>query len=95
MPPIEKTPENSKKNTTAIAELVQLYNIIVDEHVKAFQAKYTDANAITIDAHAYFNSYLENEESLGFKETKTFCANYTAPDFNTNYEDYGCHAPYE
>lgn len=88
-------PENSKKNTTAIAELVQLYNIIVDEHVKAFQAKYTDANAITIDAHAYFNSYLENEESLGFKETKTFCANYTAPDFNTNYEDYGCHAPYE
>lgn len=95
LPPIEKTPANLKKNTTAIAELVELYNNIVAEHVEEFKAKYRDANVITIDAHSYFNDYLENAEAHGFKETTTFCPNYTAPDFNTNYEAYGCLAPYE
>ncbi|KAI7849857.1 hypothetical protein BDC45DRAFT_267743 [Circinella umbellata] len=34
-------------------------------------------------------------EKLGFKNNTSFCQNSTAPDFDTNYESYGCLAPYE
>ncbi|CAM0136497.1 unnamed protein product [Umbelopsis sp. WA50703] len=61
----------------------------------AFAKNHTESNVFFVDTNTIFNSILANASSYGFKNTTSFCPNYDAPDFNTNYQAYGCLAPYE
>ncbi|KAI8138706.1 hypothetical protein BJV82DRAFT_630234 [Fennellomyces sp. T-0311] len=92
VPPRERSPSGGD---ASYAKIIRIYNTILDEHIAAFKSSHTDANVISINAWELFNSYLDNAAELGFKDITTFCPNSTAPDINSNYEAYGCLAPYE
>ncbi|KAI9492662.1 hypothetical protein BDB00DRAFT_427403 [Zychaea mexicana] len=93
VPPRDRSPGGDSHD--GYAQVIDTFNGVLDEHISAFQRKHTDANVMLINAFDLFNGYLDNAEELGFKDITTFCPNSTAPDFNTNYENYGCLAPYE
>ncbi|CDS12815.1 hypothetical protein LRAMOSA04999 [Lichtheimia ramosa] len=75
--------------------IIKTFNSVLADHVAKFQSDHPDANVISIDAFTLFNEYLDQAKELGFKDISSFCPNSTASDFNTNYEKYGCLAPYE
>ena len=93
VPPRHRSPGGDSVEN--YAEVIDTFNSILNEHIVAFQKKHKDSNVMLINVFDIFNKYLDNAEKLGFKDITSFCPNSTAPDFNTNYESYGCLAPYE
>jgi phospholipase/lecithinase/hemolysin len=93
VPPVDKAPGGGGK--PALTTNIATYNSILFNYTMAFAKNHTESNVFFVDTNTIFNSILANASSYGFKNTTSFCPNYDAPDFNTNYQAYGCLAPYE
>ncbi|CAO3695485.1 unnamed protein product [Umbelopsis ramanniana] len=93
VPPVDRAPGSSGK--AALTANVATYNSILSNYTSEFAANHTDSHIFYFDTYAYLTTVLNDASSYGFKNTTSFCPQYNAPDFNTNYQAYGCLAPYE
>ncbi|KAH8548157.1 hypothetical protein BGW37DRAFT_431400 [Umbelopsis sp. PMI_123] len=93
VPPIDRAPGSGGK--PMLTANINIYNSILSNYTTAFASNHIDAHVFYVDTYAYLNTVLDNAPNYGFKNITSFCPNYDAPDFNTNYAAYGCLAPYE
>lgn len=93
VPPVDRAPGGGGK--PALTTNIETYNSILSNYTTAFAKNHTESSVFYVDTNAILTSILNDATSYGFKNTTSYCPRYDAPDFNTNYQAYGCLAPYE
>lgn len=87
--PLERTPDG-ESNKELHSKRVSLFNRQLSSFAQEFSAKHLDVTVLFVDAHQYFSYILDHAAEYGIKNTTGYCADYSKPDIDTNYANYGC-----
>ncbi|KAL1668786.1 hypothetical protein GGF50DRAFT_123753 [Schizophyllum commune] len=75
VPPEERSPGyvNDADKGALLKEHIALYNAALEEHIAQFEAANSDATILAFDAHAWFNTVLDDPERYGFDNITGYC----------------------
>ena len=94
LPPLDRNPANvvnAAKGAPLYPNTTQIhaYNDALTKGAKAFGRK-EGVKVLVFDTYGFLNGVLDDGARYGLKNTTEFCAQYNAPDIETNYAAYGC-----
>lgn len=78
VPPMDRAPSD-KPHAPWFRQAIAIYNALQKHYLKRFGRTHKDARILTVDAHAYFESYLDHANAYGFKDIDTFCGSTGGP----------------
>ncbi|KAL1760358.1 hypothetical protein FB107DRAFT_202972 [Schizophyllum commune] len=75
VPPEERSPGyvNDADKGALLKEHIALYNTALEDHIAQFEAANSDAIILTFDAHAWFNTVLDDPQQYGFDNITGYC----------------------
>ncbi|GAA6005411.1 hypothetical protein JCM11491_003633 [Sporobolomyces phaffii] len=80
IPPTNRSPFVQSTNEVIVSifeDYIAGYNAHLYEFATALAQKYPDMNVALFDTQGFFNAILDNPELYGFKDSTTFCNQYT------------------
>ncbi|KAF4555481.1 Hypothetical protein D9617_2g054420 [Elsinoe fawcettii] len=95
LPPLDVTPgnvANAAQNKTIYPSLTQIgaWNKQLATSAGQFEKTQKGSKVMVFDTFKYLHGVIDQAEKYGLKNTTGYCAQYNAPDIDTEYEKYGC-----
>ncbi|ORZ02726.1 hypothetical protein BCR43DRAFT_482068 [Syncephalastrum racemosum] len=78
VPPMDRAPSD-KPHAAWFRQAIAIYNALLRRYLDKFRRTHRGVRVLAVNAHAYFESYLDHAAAYGFKDIENYCGSTSDP----------------